>query len=253
MPPAPDLLLFLVLGALLGVVGGLFGVGGGMVAIPVLAIGFNFSQQLAQGTALAMVAPNLVIGLWGYGRRPGFDWRVATLMGIVGLPFAYLGAHTAVHTQSASLRLWFAGYMALTALWTAVRALRTKPGGPRPARVHWGWSALVAAVGGGMSGMFSIGGASIAVPMLTMLFGFTQVAAQGATLGLIAPGTLITMVTYAFAHDVNWGVGIPLAVGGIACVPYGVRLAHHLPDKVLRLLFSLFLAGSSIALFAHPG
>jgi uncharacterized membrane protein YfcA len=245
-----EFVVFLVLGALLGAVGGLFGVGGGMVAIPVLAVGFHFDQQHAQGTALAMVAPNLLIGLWNYSRRPGFDRRVAFLMGAVGLPFTYVGALIATHVPSAPLRVAFASFLGAMAIWTAQRALKMKPGAtPPPARLAWHWSSVVAAAGGTLSGLFSIGGASIAVSSLTMLFGFTQVAAQGATLGLIAPGTLITIGTYAFAHDVVWSVGIPLAIGGVVSVRYGVTLAHRLPDRTLRLLFALFLAGAATALF----
>jgi uncharacterized membrane protein YfcA len=131
--------------------------------------------------------------------------------------------------------------------------LQTKPGAaPATPRAHWGYTGIVAGAGGTLSGLFSIGGASITVSALTMVFGFTQVAAQGATLGLIAPGAVVTIVAYALAHDVVWPVGIPLALGGMATVRYGVSVAHRLPDRTLRLLFALFLAGSSSALFLKP-
>jgi uncharacterized membrane protein YfcA len=248
-----ELVLFLVLGAVLGAIGGLLGVGGGMVAIPVLALGFHFDQQHAQGTALAMVAPNLLMGLWSYSRRPGFDWRVAALMGLVGAPFTYLGAWVATHIPSTPLRIAFATFLALMAVWTAYRALKMKAGAtPAAARLPWQYSGVVAAAGGTLSGLFSIGGASITVSALTMVFGFTQVAAQGATLGLIAPGAIVTIVAYALAHDVVWSVGIPLAIGGIASVRYGVAAAHRLPDRTLRLVFAVFLASSSTALFLKP-
>jgi uncharacterized membrane protein YfcA len=244
-----ELLVFLALGALLGAFGGLFGIGGGMIAIPVLGIVWHFDQQRAQGTALAMIAPNLIAGLWAYSRRPGFDRRVATLMGIVGLPFTYLGAFVATHVPSTPLRLAFAAYLMAMALLTASRARGgSRESKPHASRIAWQWTSVVAAVGGMMSGLFSIGGASVAVSSLTTLFGFTQVAAQGASLGLIAPGTIVSIATYALARDVDWAVGIALAIGGILCVRYGVALAHRLSDRTLRLLFAGFLAASSIAL-----
>jgi uncharacterized membrane protein YfcA len=250
VPNPVELVVFLVLGAVLGAIGGLFGVGGGMVAIPVLAVAFHFDQQHAQGTALAMVVPNLLIGLWDYSRRPGFDRRVAFLMGAVGVPFTYVGALIATHIPSAPLRVAFASFLVAMAIWNAHRALRMKTGGGAlPPRVAWPWTSVIAAIGGTLSGVFSIGGASIAVSSLTLLFGFTQVAAQGATLGLIAPGAVVTIVTYAFANDVVWPVGIALAIAGVVSVRYGVALAHRLPDRTLRLLFSVFLAGAGIALF----
>src|SRR5690554_7731991 len=58
------LLLLFVLGCLIGGLGGLFGIGGGLFAIPVLGLAFGMDQQLAQGTAIVMVAPNVLQGLW---------------------------------------------------------------------------------------------------------------------------------------------------------------------------------------------
>ena len=54
-------LLNLLLGAALGTLGGLFGIGGGLIAIPALGVLFGLDQQLAQGTALVMVVPNVVL------------------------------------------------------------------------------------------------------------------------------------------------------------------------------------------------
>ena len=56
----------LLLGAVLGGIGGLLGIGGGIIAIPVLAMGFGMEQQLAQGTALVMITPNVLIAFWRY-------------------------------------------------------------------------------------------------------------------------------------------------------------------------------------------
>ena len=71
------LLLDLLLGVVLGVLGGLFGSGGGMVAIPVLGLLFGLDQMLAQGTALVMVVPNVLLALWRYHQRNRIDWRQA--------------------------------------------------------------------------------------------------------------------------------------------------------------------------------
>ena len=49
-----------------------------------------------------------------------------------------------------------------------------------------------------------MGDAVLATPLLTTVFGTSQVVAQGLSLALAAPSTAVTLVTYA-AHDhVNW-------------------------------------------------
>ena len=55
-----DFIINIVIGGLLGVFGGLLGIGGGLFAIPALSLLYGMDQQLAQGTALAMVVPNIV-------------------------------------------------------------------------------------------------------------------------------------------------------------------------------------------------
>ena len=56
----------LLLGAVLGFCGGLLGIGGGILAIPALALWFGMDQSVAQGTALVMIAPNVVMAFWRY-------------------------------------------------------------------------------------------------------------------------------------------------------------------------------------------
>ena len=66
---SPELLEMLGLGAALGFLGGLFGIGGGIIVIPLLVLGFGLDQAVAQGTALVMMVPNLLICWWRYHQR----------------------------------------------------------------------------------------------------------------------------------------------------------------------------------------
>lgn len=70
-------LMYIVLGAALGTLGGLFGIGGGLIAIPALGVLFGLDQQLAQGTALVMVVPNVLLALWRYHQRNRIELRHA--------------------------------------------------------------------------------------------------------------------------------------------------------------------------------
>lgn len=81
----------------------------------------------------------------------------------------------------------------------------------------------------------------LAVPVLTNLFGTSQLVAQGLSLALALPSTGVTLLTYAVHDHVDWSMGIPLALGGLLSISWGVRLAHALPERVLRGLFCGFL------------
>jgi uncharacterized membrane protein YfcA len=250
VPDLAHLVLFLALGAVLGALGGLFGIGGGLIAIPVLTLFFGLDEQHAQGTALAMVAPNVMVGLWNYAKRGDLERRVALLLAGSAVVFTFLGALYATRVAGPGLRYAFGAFVAALGIYFAYRALRAPHGTPAPrARLAWGWTAVVGALGGILSGLFSVGGAVFAVPVLSLLFGYSQTAAQGLSLALVAPGTIVGIVTYAVAGDVDWAIGIPLALGGVLFVRHGVALAHHLPERTLRLLFCGLLGVAAAALF----
>jgi hypothetical protein len=240
-------LTFVVLGGIFGFVGGLFGIGGAFLAIPVLGIAFGVSEQLAQGTALAMGMPNVVVGLWSYSRRRALDWRLAGTLAATALPFTFVAAHIATRLPSAQLRTAFSVFLLLVALDLARRTFLTKT--PAMAALPWPFAAVAGAVGGIFSGFFGIGGAILTVPAMTMFFGLSQVEAQGMSLAFAVPTTILTTATYAVAKDVDWAIGIPLAIGGIITVTLGVDVAHRLPERALRSIFIVFFVLVAIALF----
>lgn len=228
------------LGAVLGVTGGLFGIGGGVIAIPVLGLLFGMSQPLAQGTALVMVAPNVIVGFWQYHRRNHLDLRMAALLCLSAICFTYVGARLATVVDAKALRVAFALFMIAMAAYFAWRLLQRAPIQSR-IQLARPWAVGLGMLGGLTSGLFGVGGGVIAAPALTGLFGVTQAAAQGLALALVSPGAVVGMVTYAAAGQVDWQTGIPLALGGMLSIPWGVALAHRLPERKLRLMFCILL------------
>lgn len=71
------------------------------------------------------------------------------------------------------------------------------------------------------SGLFTVGGALVVVPLLVMLFAYTQTQAQGTALALVVPGGLAALISYAIEGHIAWHIGIPLALGGLSVSPGG--------------------------------
>lgn len=102
----------------------------------------------------------------------------------------------------------------------------------------------VACVCGVASGMFGIGGGVLLVPLLGLLFVFSQHRAQGTSLiALIPPTGLLAFLAYAKAGYVSWITGallIPgLFLGGIL----GGRLAKRIDSRSMRRIFAALLFG----------
>ncbi|MBF8694126.1 sulfite exporter TauE/SafE family protein [Pseudomonas fulva] len=240
--------LYGVLGVALGTVGGLFGIGGGLIAIPALGVWFGLDQQLAQGTALVMVVPNVLLALWRYHQRNRIELRHALPLSLCSFVFAWLGSIWAVGLDAHAMRLGFVGFLLALAIWNVARMFMKVSPASTELRHPWPWLGVLGSFAGTMGGLFGVGGAVVATPLLTSVFGATQVVAQGLSLALAAPSTLVTLVTYAVHHSVDWGVGIPLAVGGLLSISWGVKLAHALPEKALRAMFCVFLVACAVML-----
>jgi uncharacterized membrane protein YfcA len=237
-----------VLGALFGFLGGLFGIGGATLAIPTLGIAFGMTEQLAQGTALIMAIPNVVVGLVRYAQKAKLDLRAAALLAGTALPVTYVCALIATSLASRPLRIAFAVFLIAIALDIARRALWPAKIAETAVVLPWPFIGLTGAFCGIFSGFFGIGGAIIAVPAMTVLFGYSQLAAQGMSLAYSSVTATLTAVTYASKGDVDWAVSIPLAIGGVFAVRAGVDLAHRLPERALRLVFVVFTICVGVAL-----
>ena len=236
----------LLVGAVLGIVSGTLGIGGGLLAIPLLVLSYGMDQQVAQGTALVVMAPNMLIGFLRYRERNPITFRMALLLGSGSIVVSYFASLAAARVSNDILRLLVAVLMmglAVNMVWRSYVRHQAKTA--RRAAPH-SLLPLVGGFGGFCSGFFTIGGGVLVIPVLTAFFGFAQTAAQGLALAMLVPGTLVALATYGHLGLVNWVAAVPMAVGSIATVSYGVVLAHKLPEKQLRRIFAVVLFVSAI-------
>lgn len=244
------------LGALLGVAGGLLGIGGGLIAIPVLGYLYGMDQHLAQGTALVMIAPNVLIGFLRYHQKHRIDLRSAAAMVLFATASSYVAARLAAGISAGGLHTAFAVFLVLLATYFGLTRAAAAPGkdAPAPAAKPMPRAALplLGIASGGMSGIFTVGGGLVVVPALVSLFGMQQTRAQGMSLALVVPGALVALVAYAQGGNVSWATGLPMALGGVLSVSWGVALAHKLPAARLRVLFCLVLLGTAAGMLLAP-
>jgi len=243
-----EFLLYLLFGAGLGTLGGIFGIGGGLIAIPLLGVWFGLDQQIAQGTALVMVVPNVMLALWRYHQRNRIELRHALPLAVMGFSFAWLGSIWAVGIDAQKMRIGFVAFLLLLSAYNLLRLFMASAPASAEMRYPWPWLGVLGAASGAMGGLFGVGGAVVATPVLTSVFGTTQVVAQGLSLALALPSTGVTLVTYGFHHQVDWMIGLPLAAGGLLSISWGVKVAHALPERLLRGLFCGFLVVCAVML-----
>jgi uncharacterized protein len=112
---------------------------------------------------------------------------------------------------------------------------------------------VVACICGIASGMFGIGGGTLLVPLLALLFAFEQHRAQGTSLiALIPPTGILAFLAYSRAGYVSWSTGLLLIPGIVAGGVLGSRLAERIQPKRMRQIFAgmMFTLGAWQAIAA---
>jgi uncharacterized membrane protein YfcA len=105
----------------------------------------------------------------------------------------------------------------------------------------------VACICGIASGMFGIGGGVLLVPLLGLLFAFSQHRAQGTSLiALIPPTGILALLAYARAGFISWNTGLLLIPG----IFIGGILGGHLVKGIRPVRMRQIFAGVLFALGA---
>jgi len=91
-----DLIIYVVIGIVAGILSGLFGIGGGTIIIPALVFLAGFSQLKAQGTSLiALLPPVGILAFLEYYKHGNADLRAGVIICVAMLICAKYGAQFA--------------------------------------------------------------------------------------------------------------------------------------------------------------
>ena len=263
--PVSELLLlvfFLLLtGAFAGVLAGLLGVGGGIVIVAALFYVFTALDYPAEtmmhvcvATSLATIIATSARSLHAHWKRGAVDvdvlkgWTPGIVVG------ALLGVLAAEALKSEALMLIFAVVAFGVALHMAFGSNRARLADAPP---HGGKRFGVSGAVGFLSTLMGIGGGTFGVPLLTLFnmpvhravatsAGFGLIIAVPSAAGFVAAGWGAEMrppFTLGYVNLPAFAIIVPMTV---ICAPYGVKLAHGMNPRPLKLLFALFLAVTAL-------
>jgi len=109
---------------------------------------------------------------------------------------------------------------------------------------------LTGLVTGAFSGLMGLGGGLILIPALVFIFGFSQHMANGTSLAVMLPPIgLFAAWNYFKAGQVNLKYAIILAVTFMIGSYFTSKIAVHVPENLLRKIFSVFLFLVAIRMF----
>jgi uncharacterized membrane protein YfcA len=97
----------------------------------------------------------------------------------------------------------------------------------------------VGAAAGLAGGLLGVGGGFVMVPAMVYLLGTPQREANGTSLAVIVPVAIVGAAILGNGHQVNFEVGIALAIGAVGGAVLGARLTRRFSDLVLRRAFGI--------------
>ena len=110
------LLILLAIGVVTGVMAGMLGIGGAVVMVPALVFIMGFSQQMAQGTSLAVMLPPIgLIAAYNYWKAGQVNLKFALILAVAFLIGSYFGSKLALNLPQPVLKKIFGILLLLVA------------------------------------------------------------------------------------------------------------------------------------------
>lgn len=100
---------------------------------------------------------------------------------------------------------------------------------------------IIGILAGIVSGLFSTGGGMILVPAFIYLLKFEDTKARGTSVFCILPMVLTSSFFYYKGNYIDWKIAFLCAIGGSIGGYIGAKLLKKLPEKVLKIAFTIFL------------
>ena len=105
---------------------------------------------------------------------------------------------------------------------------------------------IIGIFAGFISGFFSTGGGMILVPAFVYMLEMDAQKARGTSIFCILPMVLTSSIFYYKSDFINWKIALLCAIGGTIGGYIGAKLLKKLPEKVLKIAFTVFLIYVSI-------
>jgi uncharacterized membrane protein YfcA len=239
-----------------GIVVGLTGMGGGALMTPALIfLGVNPTAAVANDLVAAAV--NKSVGATVHARKGAPNLRLAGWLILGSVPTAFAGAFIiesvgAGDEQEEFLKFAIGCALLFTAATYTLRiylTLRANVSGRPRAESE----PVVRPIRGLLVGITSVGSGSLIMVALLLLYPtLSAIRLVGTDLVQAVPLVLSAAISHVIVSGVDWSVLIPLILGGTPGTFVGAKVAHLVPQGVLRRGIVIVLTLTALTLLSVP-
>lgn len=258
--------ILLVIGLVSATFGSIVGLGGGIIIVPSLIyfapvfLDRDISTAVAVGTSLTVLIFTALSSTLTFMKEKKVDFRSAWLYFATSGPAAMIGASLTGLFAPRPFELTFGIFMLFMAVLLIFRN-KMKPAGIRwPIQrtftdaqgqvSQYGYSiptALVVGFGVGfISGLFGIGGGSLFVPLMVLLFRYPPHVATATSMFVIFLSSILGSITHGWHGEIDWWSVAALAPGALIGGWLGARIVRRMSGNALLWVLRLTLIGFSL-------
>lgn len=253
--------LLVLLGVAAAMFGSIVGLGGGIIIVPMLMLlgpvltGGEIGHATAVGISLTVLVVTALSSTLTYTKRKIVDFRSGWLLFITSGPAAMLGSALTGLLPAGAFQLIFGVFMLLmaailvardymkpfTKTWPIVRTMTDVKG---QVNTYSYGLVPVLAIGFGvglLSGLFGIGGGSLFVPLMVLLFKFPPHLATATSMFVIFLSSILGSGMHIYLGETDWLLVLALAPGAWIGGKLGAAIAVRMSGKGLLWLLRITL------------
>lgn len=257
-------IILLIIGLAAGTIGALMGLGGGIIVVPALLYFSTYTDLLGEVTPQVAVGTSLLIMIFtglsstlSYMKHKTVDYKSGLIFFIGSGPGGIVGAYVNKALDVTSFNIYFGIFIIIISIVLMIRS-KLKPvalsvnGGIRRTftdlqgeTFQYGYQPVIAIIisfiVGFCSGIFGIGGGSLMVPAMILIFLFPPHVAVATSMFMIFLSAFVSSITHISLGNVNWMFALALVPGAWIGAKLGAFINQKIGSATLVLLLRLFL------------
>lgn len=247
----------ILIGICAGFASGLLGVGGGFLIVPLqyfllkyIGVEPDLAILISFGTSLAIIIPTSLSGAYRHSRTMDNIIKPGIRLGIFGIIGGILGGFAASLLPSRILEIIFGCLLLFISVNNVVNINNEREDAKIPFNLIT--IAVIGILVGFSSGLLGVGGGVFLIAILTALLGFSLIEAIGTSSVFICLTAIGGFLSYVVS---GWGVStFPYSIGYVSIINFiliacfsvpmaslGAKMAHKVPQKKLKIVFSILV------------
>ena len=247
----------ILIGICAGFASGLLGVGGGFLIVPLqyfllkyIGVSPDLAILISFGTSLAIIVPTALSGAYRHTRTMDNIIKPGIRLGVFGIIGGVIGGFVASALPSRVLEIIFGLLLLFIAFNNIVNINKEREEAKIPFNLIS--TGIIGLLVGFSSGLLGVGGGIFLIAILTALLGFSLIEAIGTSSIFICLTAIGGFLSYVVS---GWGVStFPYSIGYVSIINFlliacfsvpmaslGAKMAHKVPQKKLKIIFSILV------------